>query len=389
MKKIRTHIATAVVNAIVVLMLNYWLGNMQMPLGGEMSTAVKYFARLQSENKKKTTELDSFLFVNTCYDIDTIPHYRYGQQEGYRAITRRADLYTFLNHLRECNNYKYVLLDLRIDQLPNGYNSYTDSLISLISVMPRIVVAKSSTFTLADTCLLSCAGNVDYLSNGIESGFLKFSILQDESLSLPLKMYHDINHGSVHSYLGGLFYLDGHALCRKSFIPTMTIPPEDMNPSLIKNNKTTWNYVNLDDMVRYNLRNLYDGRIIVIGDLFESDMHDTYLGRLSGAIINANVYVNCVQKKHVIKFSYVFLLGLFYVFLFLLIIISNNYNITKNDILYSDIFKIILSFIESSSILSILAVIVYLITENIMNIMFPVLWFTIVPKIYLAIINNY
>ncbi len=390
MKKLRTNIVAAIVNAIVVLMLSYWLGNIQMPLGGEMPLAVKFLARLQSERKEKTAELDSFLFVNTCYDIDTIPYYRHGQQEGYRAITKRSDLYTFLNYLCECQNYKYILLDIRMDKLPQRYNAYTDSLISLISIMPRIAIAKSSTFVLADSSLLSFAGDVDYLTNGIESNFLKFSILQKESLSLPLKMYHDLNQGSVHSCLGGLFYLDGHALCRKSFIPTMTISSEDMTPSRSENNRASWNYVNLDHVAECRLCNLYDGRIIVIGDLYDNDVHDTYLGKMSGALINANVYINCVQKRHVIKFIYVFLLGLFYTILFLLIISSDEYNhSSKKDFWHSDILKIILSFIGSSFILSILAVLVYCITKNIMNIMFPVIWFTIIPKIYLAIKNNH
>ena len=389
MKMIKTHIVVAIINAVIVLLLSYWFGNVQMPLGGEMSLAVKLLTRLQSENKEKSGEMKSFLFVNTCYDIDTIPYFKHGQQEGYRSVTRRADLYKFLKYLYDSNNYKYVLLDIRMDKFPPGYNVYTDSLISLISTMPRIAVARSDYFELADSCLYACAGGVDYLINGIESGFSKFSIMQNETPSMPLKMYQDIHQRSIQACMGGLFYRDGYKLCRRTFIPTMKISSNDLNPTHIKKNETAWTYVKLDEMASHCLHNLYDEKIIVIGDLFNSDSHDTYIGRLPGAVINANIYLNCKQEKHVVKLAYVLLLGLFYIVLFLLIIISNEYNrISKSDFWHSDVFKIILSFLESGFVLSLLAVFVYCVTDSIMNIMFPVLWFTIVPKIYLTIKNK-
>lgn len=390
MKKKTVHIYIAFVNAVIVLLLGYCISNIPSPLGGEIPYLVKHVGMKQSLNAHKKIDAEPFLFVNTCYDIDTIPHLTDGVADGYQAITSRCDLLTFLRHLKNSNNYKYIFLDIRLNKLPNGYNFCTDSLVAMLSSMERIVIAQSKTYNLADDILDSIAGGVDYIINETENNFFKFSIIQDGIPSMPLRAYQNMNHHTIQAHMNGLFFTEGWHLCRKTIIPVLTMSNQ-ANSLQDGRNHISWSYVNLDEMTNACFGNLYQDKIIVIGDLFLHDMHDTYVGSMAGPVINANIYANLESRRHLIQWKEIVGLGAFYVILFLLVVYLDekvNKNTRPNSFWGADIVKVLLSFVEAGVVFNLLAYITYLCNGSIINVWFPIIWFTVIPKVYLAIYDK-
>ncbi len=388
MKKEIKYLIIAGINALILLICTYGLNNVSIPLdGSEIGVLKKYEALSRAPQSNSWTK--SILFVNTCYDIDTIPYYLYGAKEGYVARTKRSDLYYVLKELKEVDSYRHIMLDIRMDAFPKGYNTYTDSIIELLNSMQRITIAKSTTYSLADTSLLRIAGAVDYVVNPDESGFAKFALIQTKDKSMPLMIYESAHNRQVKKHLGGLFYTDNNRLCHKVLIPTFDIA--SLSPRIQDDTITHIElpYINLNEFSEITENEVKD-KVIVVGDLFLHDIHDTYAGRLSGAVINANIYLSLVEGEHWVKWKSDIFLFIIYTLLFWFMILLDEYRDKITSYLSmrnAGIIKLIVSFCTWTFVFNLIALATYRFEDYVLNPWIPTIWFTIATPIYLTFIK--
>ena len=387
----------ALVSSIGLLVVSYLLQNSAIPFNGDETLALKRVSHITNIKQKEYADcenckwIDSLLLINGCYDLDTIPHYFDNEliPDGYYAITSRKDIYKTLLALQQDNTYKYILLDIALTRLPDGYNEYTDSITRLLPQMQRIVIARSKdNFLMADSSLIdSMAGYVDYVVNPEETGFSKFNIMG----SAPLKIYEDLHDRKVKRCLGGLLYTDGYALCRRTIIPSYFLTQD----SLFCNSEewgTQKLFADLKDVAQYgSLGYNFHNKIIVIGDYLENDMHQTIAGDLSGALILLNIYLNLVHRFHIVSWWFTLLLFVIY-FIFSVLIVIGNKLWTMipfwRKFWTSEIVQMIFELIGWAFIFHWISVAIYWGFGQIYNPFIAIIWFTIIPKIYVTLTSK-
>ena len=134
----------------------------------------------------------------------------------------------------------------------------------------------------------------------------------------------------------------------------------------------------------------YENKIVVIGDLFAHDLHITYVeDEMSGAIINLNTYLNLEKGNHLIKGWEVLCLLIFYVLMFLFVVGCEKwwYKIPFWQRFWqADITQFIISFVSWTVIFHGLAIVLYR-YGIFYNIWLPIVWFTLISKIFKLIIQ--
>ena len=390
---------TALVNAFLLLMVSYVLQNIAIPFSGDETIALRRFIQRPKSHKYHDCATclwkDSIYLINIAYDIDTVPHISAsGLPDGYYAITNRRDIYKTLLALKKDSTYKYVVLDVEISKLPDGYNTYTDSIVELLTQMPRVVIANSS---LADSVRLSpIAGDVNYIINPEETGFTKFPL----SGSLPLKLYEDISGRKIKKRLWGLFYTDNYAPCRNVLMPTYFITQdslicmnffqrEDGNIDTILVNL----YNELQDVAEYAQYGFdVKNKIVVIGDFASNhDQHQTIVGSMSGILILLNIYKSLEYGYHKINLLLTIILFILYSVIFYSIVVGNKIWSAIpfwHNFWQSEIVQMLIGCISWSLVFGILSTVIYSSTGYIFNPFIPALWLSIIPKIYATLINN-
>ena len=302
---------------MVLLFGNYLLNNCSLPFTGLESTIIKHYESFKSNrfpHTNKTNWVDSIYLINTCYDLELIDYY--GESEflkGKIAITNRNNLYRFLKKAHELDTYRYIILDLDIDEIESAYN---DSIKTLIMEMRDICIPRSQDFSVYDNRLDSKAGWVDYATIPGETGFVKYELFCDGKLSMPLKMYNDLYKHDAFCKLGPL-YFDNYALSQKTIIPNFNVKFLSSNSVNGKISKTDYEYQNLGtDIIDGNNVADINNRIVVIGDFFSaSDLRDTYVGKMPGAIINLNTFIDLADGKHKIQWGIVLIITIIYMIL--------------------------------------------------------------------------
>lgn len=376
-------------NIVVLLLGNYLLNNCSLPFTGFESTILKYYESFKSKNfphTNKTNWEDSLFLINTCYDLELIDYFGESEfKQGEIAITKRKDLYLFLKKAHELDNYRYIMLDLDIDEIESPYN---DSIKTLIMEMRDICIPRSHNFSVFDSRLDSKTGWVDYTTIPDETGFVKYELACDGMVSLPLKMYNDLcKHNAFCKF--GLLYFDNYTLCQKTIIPDFKIKFLISNSVNGEICRTQYEYHNLGaDIIDGNNVADIENRIVVLGDFFSYDLHDTYVGKMPGAIINLNTFLNLAEGKHKIQWGIVLIITFMYILMLIWTIRSTVIlkritalfpiltNIKKNKAV-----GLILTFCSLVFIFYVFSFILYLLFDYNYNAWFPVIWFTVVPRL--------
>lgn len=120
-------------------------------------------------------------------------------------------------------------------------------------------------------------------------------------------------------------------------------------------------------------------KLVVIGDFEENDMHDTYLGKIAGPIINLNAYYALVNDDLSIPWWEIVFLILFYAvisyFIFRRISVMATIPFLKK--IKSGFARFLLSYVGISTLLLAVAVAMYLLFGLDMNVFIPSIYFTL------------
>ena len=324
--------------------------------------------------------LEEYVFINIAYDRQLVPVYdEYGFSKGVIDITNREKLILFLTQLN--NNHKYVLMDVL---LSDKYQSEHDSLlIASLLKTERISISCSSTTDLIDERLNEKAGYTDYSTDISESNFVKYEFIKDGGLTMPLMVFKALEPQTAIYSFGPIYWGNCHF-----YWNSLTLRfPIKLWDSYIQNANA--NIENLQEKRILNLgadildmgvdiASLVKDKIVVIGDFTENDIHDTYLGKIAGPVINTNALVALRNNELEIPWSLILFLVLFYTLV--------SYSMLRNSISTEKILdklhinktsvKYLLSFIGYSFMFSMVGAGIYLICGIDINVLIPTIGFT-------------
>ena len=317
------------------------------------------------------------LFVNVAYDRQLVDVFdEFGFPKGNIDITDRGKLLRLLENLRN-SNYKYIVLDVAFS---NEYASAEDSaLFKLISSMDNIVIPKSENITLADSILYDKARYSDYSTYISETNFVKYEFIRNGETTLPYQLYLDL-YGDKISHIGPFYFFNGQ-LANKSVI--LRHPIKLWNKFSDKNVEMAESrYYNLGSEILdldIDPADLAENKIVIIGDFTEHDIHDTYMGKISGPVINVNAYLSLKNNNLSIPSWYIlFLIGLYMAISYCIIM---NVKILKTIKLYDKIkfisIRVIISSLGLTSLLTVIAILIYLLFSLEFNILIPSIYFSV------------
>ena len=294
----------SVVIAIGFLFFSYCITNLDFPISGEKALLYRFEMVRNYLFPRGNTVNDSILLIDVSFDkIPVKTTDEYGLTIGDIQITDRKKLLDLLQELKKRDDYKYILLDAFFGQ--KGKTPHDSALYATICSMKRIVIPCHADEALADSSLMKKAGWADYTSTYNVSGFSKYSYMSDKGMSLPLRMYKDITGRTIRRH--GLLYTDGWWLVSKSIVLTFDV---NANSAYNEKGEKVWYYLGADILgneeergLLYEIPELTKDKYIVIGAMQGDDSHSTYIGSVSGAIINLNAYFSLLDKHHVVSIT--------------------------------------------------------------------------------------
>lgn len=402
----------SILTALLTCGVSYCLENQQSNLN-EAAWVFHFLDRLFDE--KPVEQTDTVCFINVSCDRQLVPISPQKLYQGYNIITDRQKLLRFLQRIeRDSIEYKYILMDVRFEK---GFETeYDDSLFAQICRTPRLVIAghqsndSGGEYEIADSSLLEKCGMSDYNQYSIVTNFSRYTFLQAGKPSIALKMYDELRHQetSVKQWRNWpVYYTDGH-LCINS--PMMYLSGTVLNfedymmlqisqeeermqngletgmeaesAKLEPEQNNYYFYHNLGgDFVNpfnNNWKSDLNNRIIIIAN-FEDDLHDTYVGKVSGAYITWMAYQYLCDGRHVLSWDFLLLNFLCYMLIFLFLFYLNNVatkpeyvNNAGDQLLFS-----ILRWIGSLGLLYLLTLILYHFMKIRFNMTIPVLAITV------------
>lgn len=295
--------------AVPILVLTLMTNNLRWTLGAEKAKLMwfEHIRRGWGGAVGDSTLIDSLLLIDVHHDRQFVEDIVSG---GREAVVNHHHLYRLLKELSEADDYKYIMMDVFLDE---GISQPSDtSLYHLIASMPRIVIPNAPGI-MADSCLLPKVGKAQYGTALWESDFVKYPYWTENETSMPLMMYEE--QTDKHVCRNGPFLSESGKLVRSSTILTYEV---------VEDERLMDNRYYLDMMVSDSTDSpiLFEpdmarGKYVLIGD-FSTDRHNTFLGDMSGTLINFNAYLSLVRGHHYLPMK--LLLGLYLLFVMLVFV---------------------------------------------------------------------
>lgn len=366
-------------NAIAVFLSCYFIDSLPYSFVGDATIGQRYEQIKQYFNPSHDKIPSDLLLINVAYDREFVEVYDdFGFPKGNIDITDRAKLLELLSQLKEAD-YRYILLDVAFSE---DYHTENDSaLFNTISDMKNIVISKSANFKLADSILESKARYSDYSTHISESNFVKYEFIRNGEPTMAYQAYMDLYGKSISSFAGLYFFND--RLANKSIVLRF--------PIILWNKVSTHSesedigqvqYYNLGtDILQMgvDITQSAKDKIVVIGDFCENDIHNTYLGKMAGPIININAFYALFNDNLSIPFiEIVFLLVLYFaISLSMIKEISIRQYIPLAKKIKSRTAGFIFSFIGLSFGLTLIGLLCYVLWGWDINVLVPSLYFSI------------
>lgn len=369
----------SLINAIAVFLLCYFIDNLPYSFIGD-ATIGQHFEQIKQFLNPSSDEIPSdLLLINVAYDRELVEVAdEFGFPKGNIDITDRSKLCTILTQLKH-SDYKFIILDVSFSK---EYQTDRDSaLFNLIREMDNIVISKSDNFEIADSILMGKARYSDYSTHISESNFVKYEFIRHGEPTMPYQVYQDLYGNSISSFAG--FYFFNGRLANKSAV--LRFPITLWNKLKIQGKSEELGqlqYYNLgSDMLDMNvdIHEMAKDKIVVIGDFCENDIHDTYLGKIAGPIINLNAFYALVNDNLSISYIEIIYLLLLYftISLYFLKGIDIKRYIPFAKKAHSKTVSFIFSFIGLSFVLTFIGIFCYILFGWDINILIPSIYFSL------------
>ncbi|MFY7787128.1 MAG: hypothetical protein ACOVQA_04570, partial [Thermoflexibacteraceae bacterium] len=270
---------------------------------------------------KEMPPTDRFVFVDIAWEKELIDKIDNDFPIGKQSIVSRQSLYAFFRELDE-NNVKpsFIICDVSFVE---ASDKGTDSLLcDVLQKFPNLLIAAEKG---DDSVIIPICKNVPY---GIthyetieETKFIKFPLVVDSILSLPLKMYMQLYRKN---YAQGRFfnYLDGKPMISNPIIDLrirnynlkkgeslQADSTNNINLANDPNNNVQYHKMYISDALATfesvvdatDIQKLFNNKIIVIGDFEDRDIKETIYGMTPGALILLNVFLSVEAGDNIIS----------------------------------------------------------------------------------------
>lgn len=370
----------AIANAVVLLTICYLVDNWGYSTFAGLSVGQRIEQARELLGVAEDRFPEEYVFINTAYDRKLVEvDDEYGLPEGVIDITDRGKIADFLSRLND--QHRYVMIDVLFS---DRFRSEEDSLLTAaILNTDKVGIARSSTTALIDSVLLPKAGYTDYSADIYESNFVKYEFSRNGEPTLPYKLYLTECPANEARKIGPFYFRNGQ-LAWNSLILRFPIKLRDeafAEDGEGREEKRIYNLgADILDM-GMDIPELVRDKIVVIGDFREDDFHDTYLGKIAGAVINVNAYE--ALRHHELEIPWWLILTLLTVYAVITFIIFLPKRFYRWRLRWinkirekSKFIGYLFSFIGFSFVLLLLASIIYLVSGYDINIFIPSLWFT-------------
>lgn len=318
------------------------------------------------------------ILINCSYDKMLVP-FDDDRGSGTRAVINRHLLTEMIRTIRQPTKPEMIIWDIFLDN-PSDLDSalYTE----LRQVSPLIM----STEMNADGSMIRPRKSFTYARAQYKTtigSFLKYSLLDNDSIRyVPTIMYETTTHDTLHR-VGPLAW-SKNGLWLNSFIVDLSI-----RKSHIENNEVVmWN---LGEILKYSsaseIQNLTAGKIVVIGDFYEFDNHETLLGIQPGPLIMVNTYLGLLKGVPRITFwGFTLVFALYFVCsLYILRLRPYRKRLRTSRIFKGKVMKFILRYFSYIVLFSVYTVLLYALTGK----HFELLLFAIYFNVFEFIVKKY
>jgi hypothetical protein len=355
----REHRKVVLISAIHALLLAIltlvWM-NLSWEFGDEVIVArINQIARYEIFNpKNKVVEQfkKDLLLINTSYD-KTLVEYENDFGAGTRAITDRKKLADFFHTINNGPGApSIVVVDIIFDN-----PSPDDSLL-------RTELGKITNLVISSE--IGDDGNPVRPWPGLNFAlaqyqtttgrFLKYNLVDDTIHYLPAEMYHEAKGTRFKEWAGLVRTRPGWWM--NSFIVDLPVRKAHIDNGEV----LMWN---LGDALTFppdEVKSIVEDKIMIVGDFYEYDLHQTLLGEQPGPLIVANAYLGMLQGVPRIKLLDGFLIFTLYFF-------STMYVLTwrkHKDKLLTDKRKFtnLLKYLTYILVFSLYSILLYLLTSR-------------------------
>lgn len=283
----KTRLCVAAVTALITLILTIICDRIPHSFGNEELTMKKLqLASMLTGGKTKPIPSD-ILPVNISFDRQLTPvNDEYGIPCGVIDVADRRKLLDFLSRIKDAD-YAAIAIDIFFDSsMPAKGDS---ALFKCINGMKRLTVPVHSDGTISPLIDKKLHSNGDYAVNLISNNFSKYNFAGGDGIPSMAQTLFNNSH-NVKNYKPGIF--DN---------TTMILPlPVSLENSYTEEGDKVWYNLGtdiLDVSTDEELRNLVKGKRIIIGDYCMNDIHDSYVGYISGPAIVINALTALEEGK--------------------------------------------------------------------------------------------
>lgn len=311
MSWLREHRKVILISAGHALLLAFftlvWM-NLSWEFGDEVIVArINQIARYEIFNPRNEV-VEQFkkdlLLVNTSYD-KTLVAFEDDFGSGHRAVSDRKKLAEFFHTINQADPPpSLVVVDIIFDN-----PSPDDSLLRIeLSRIKNLVI--SSEIGKDGNRVMPWPGlNFALAQYQTTTGtFLKFNLVDDTVHYLPAAMYHETKGSKFTEWAGLVRTHPGWWI--NSFIVDLPVRKAHIDNGEV----LIWNIGEAITFPVEEVKSIAQNKVIIVGDFYDYDIHQTLLGEQPGPLIVANAYLGMLQGVPRIKFTDGLLIFLLYFF---------------------------------------------------------------------------
>ncbi|MEP1034333.1 CHASE2 domain-containing protein [Ekhidna sp.] len=366
------------INTIMMMIITCYL--MKLPWLASDEKFLIWSTTAMNFATRDRPDSEDFVLINTSYDLELIDRYdEFGFPVGNQAITDRQKLAQFFHALNSANEKpRYIITDIHFVDSSLADQQLAEELYQLDNVILSAHINQQGNLELpifdqADY------GISDYLIGSAFDGVYKYQLIHGDSIKLlPLKVFEALSQQS--SVRFGPFVKIGPQWTMNNFIMNYRILQKD-----IYDLEAGFNPVSLGELLYLSdedIQQFVAGKIVVVGDFFENDMHETVLEVTAGPLILLNAFLTIKHGDTVVNFWFFLLIAMTYAFLSYLAFVEGDI-IEKyiNKLLSKNITRYIAGFASYFLSLIFISICSYLLFNIHINVFFMAIAFYTVDRL--------
>lgn len=365
-------------NTLVMIFLTFYF--MSLPwLAGDEKLLIWSTSAIKFANREIPPSED-FALINTSYDLQLIDRLDdFGFPVGQRAITDREKLTQLLNAISTSKNPpKYIICDIHFldsTEFDTGLDSALHQFDNLI-ISYHMNDFEEIEYPIFEVNM----GLSDYVIGSIFDGVYKYQLMHHDSLKLtPLKIFEHLSNSQ--SKAKGPFVKIGDRWTPNNFIMNYRLLQKD-----VENQEAGFNPVNMGELLFLedaDIQDFVSDKIVVIGDFFENDMHETLFEITSGPLILLNSLLTIQSGDTYVNFWFFLLLVVSYIYFSYMVFVEGDYMESRITKYFGavKIAKTLAGFMSYLLLLTILSCITFFVFNIHLNVFFLAITFYLMDKI--------